>query len=480
MNGGFLHLDRVVLLLYAAALLGLAFRRWRRRGGGDDVATYLVAGRAISLPAFVANLVATWYGGILGVGEYSYRHGVSNWLVLGVPYYLAALLFAFVVAPRARRSQALTIPEQLRAAYGPGVGFLGAMVVLVMTVPGAYVLMAGKLVSAVFGLPLAVAVVAATLLSGSYLLFGGMRAIVAADRYYFVLMYASFLFMVGFLATRYGGLDWLRAHLPPQQFTWNGGRPVQAVLVWYVIALSTLIEPSFYEACFAAGSARTARTGILISVGFWAVFDFLTTTTGLYARALLPDLPDATRAFPLLAEHVLPPVLRGLFFAGMLATIMSTVDSYLFLSAQTLGHDMLWRACRRTGSSNPWTRLGLPVAGAAAVALALSGFGVVQIWHHLGSIGTPALVVPMLASFDARLRPAPRVAAAGIGLAAATAAVWLVSGGRAERYWLGIEPIFPALGVSLAVWAAGVGAARRRSRPCTTAGDEHRPGRFDG
>ncbi len=156
MNGGFTLADRLVFAAYVAALLGLALRRGRRRPG-EDIAAYLVAGRAVSLPAFVANLVATWYGGILGVGEYSYRYGVSNWLVFGVPYYVAALVFALVIAPRARRSQALTIPEQLRTAYGPGVGFLGAFVVLLMTVPGAYVLMAGTLASEMLGLPLVLA-----------------------------------------------------------------------------------------------------------------------------------------------------------------------------------------------------------------------------------------------------------------------------------------------------------------------------------
>ena len=33
---------------------------------------------------------------------------------------------------------------------------------------------------------------------------------------------------------------------------------------------------------------RTARRGVLISIAFWVLFDFLTTTAGLYARAVLP------------------------------------------------------------------------------------------------------------------------------------------------------------------------------------------------
>lgn len=461
LSGSFSLADRAVLLVYVLLLAALGLVRTLRRDR-DDAASYLVAGRAVSLPGLVANLVATWYGGILGVGEYTYRFGISNWLVFGVPYYAAALVFALYIAPRARRSQSLTIPEQLRRAYGPRTGLLGAAIVFLMTLPGSYLLMGGTIAAEILGVPLAAAIAGVAVLSGFYLLFGGMRAIVAADRFYFVLMFASFGFMVAYLVAQHGGIDFLQARLPASSFQWHGGRPVQAVLVWYVIALATWIEPSFYEACFSARSPRTARNGILVSILFWMVFDAMTTATGLYARALLPDLADPVRAFPALAERVLPNVARGLFFAGMLAIVMSTVDSYLFLSAQTLGRDLAWRLVGGAKESNRWTRWALPVAGAGAVAVALSGLSVVELWHHLGSIGTPALLLPMLASFHARLRPAPGAAAASVLVAAAVAAAWLVSGFGGRGYWLGLEPIFPALAASAAVWGAGLVAARRR------------------
>ena len=73
---------------YAGFLLLVVLRLFRRpsRGAVD----YIVAGRRLTLPAFTASLVTTWYGGILGVGEYTWTYGISNWLVFGVPYYLCA------------------------------------------------------------------------------------------------------------------------------------------------------------------------------------------------------------------------------------------------------------------------------------------------------------------------------------------------------------------------------------------------------
>ena len=110
-------LDWVLIVAYFG-FLGVVW--FTRRGKRSGVIDYLVAGRAVTLPALVATLVTTWYGGILGIGEYSYRYGLSNWLVFGVPYYVGALLFAMLFAKRARQTELFTIPDLLDRHYGRG------------------------------------------------------------------------------------------------------------------------------------------------------------------------------------------------------------------------------------------------------------------------------------------------------------------------------------------------------------------------
>ena len=63
-------LDLSVLVLYTGLLLGLGF--YRSTQVGKDPESYLLAGRKLSLPGIVITLVATWYGGILGIGEKTY------------------------------------------------------------------------------------------------------------------------------------------------------------------------------------------------------------------------------------------------------------------------------------------------------------------------------------------------------------------------------------------------------------------------
>ncbi len=435
------------LAVWAAALFALA---WRTRTSAS--LEYLLAGRRLTTPAFVATLVATWYGGVLGVGEFSFRFGISNWIVFGVPYYLAALAFAVLLAERARRSEALSIPDQLRAAYGPATARVGAVLVLAMAVPAAYVLMLGELGGIYLGVPLPVALVAAVAFLIAYAMAGGFRAVVRANAVQLVFMYAAFAMLLPAALASTGGLAGLWSALPAASRAWDGGLGVQAIAVWYFIAMQTLVEPTFYQRCYAAASPQVARRGILISIAFWVVFDVLTTFSGLAARVLLSDLANPVLAYPELGRLVLPPLANALFAVGLFATVMSTAHSYLFLAASTIGHDVAPELARRVDERH-WTMAGLVMAAVAAVALALALRSVVAIWHDVGSVVTAALLLPLaLSHAPPRWRYGPCAALVGMVAAGATALGWVLARTPEGAYPLGLEPIFPALAVSGLAW----------------------------
>jgi len=442
--------DYGLIGLYLAALLLIGFYRRLRRD--SSTTELIVGGRMLTLPAFVASLVSTWYGGILGVGEYSYRFGLSNWLVFGLPYYLAAFLFALFLAKKARQSEVLTIPERLAQAYGNKTAVLGSIIIYLMTVPAAYVLMLGVLCESLFGWPFWLGVTAGTLFSIIYVYMGGFRSVVRTDLFQFGLMFLGFVVLLVMLVTRYGAFDFLASSLPAQHLTWHGGNSIWYIATWYVIALATLIEPAFYQRCYAARDAGTARTGILISIACWAFFDFLTTSCGLYAKAILPGLVDPVASYPALALQVLPVGLLGLFALTLLATIMSTVDSYSFIAATTFGNDIVGRLFNLDEHRIVlYSQVGLILSAFLAVAFAVFFRSVVDIWYVFGSIGTPALLVPVFFSYVGRRRLSAGAAFSMIIISGTLSLLWYLSkyvnadGG----YWLGLQPIFPGVTLSI-------------------------------
>ncbi len=431
----------------------------------QETVEYLVMGRRLALPSFVATLVTTWYGGVLGVGEYSYRYGLSNWLVFGVPYYVGAALFALFFARRARESRLYTVPDQMARAYGRPAGILSAAVLQFLSSPAPYVLMLGILIQMIFHLPLWACVLAGVFFSTCYSLRGGMRSVVQADNVQFVLMFLGFMIALPVLAWRFGGWAFLRSHLPPEHFVWHGGNAPQYIFVWYFIALQTLVEPTFYQRAYAAATPEVARRGVLISIGFWALFDFLTTFTGMYARALMPHLANPTESYPALALQFLPAGLRGLFYLGLLATVMSTVDGYTFIGGVNFGRDLVWRWRGEASESrvNTYTQWGFLITAAVSVALALFFRSAVDLWHDVGSVGVAALLLPLASSYTERWRMRPRAAFAAILLGGGASLGWLLwarTPGAGGHYPLGLEPIYAGLAASALAWALGGGPMR--------------------
>ena len=454
----------------AIYLVGLLWLGFREKNHSASETEYILGGRKLTLPAFVATLVTTWYGGILGVGEFTWLYGISNWIVFGLPYYVFALLFAWLMAPRIQASSCQSIPDQFYRHYGKTGGLLGAVFMIFITLPAPYVLMIGLFLNMLTGWHLLFCITIGTLVSMLYVLNGGFRAVTRTDKLQFILMFSGFLILLVSLVWQFGGPDFLQENLPPLHLSWHGGNSSAYMLAWFFIALWTFIDPGFHQRCFAAESPKVARKGILLSVGFWLVFDFLTTMCGLYARALLSDV-EPVLSFPLLGHTYLPALLSGLFLTALLATIMSTIDSLSLLSAVTIGYDILGKFSIKKFGSVSLMRVGLLMTTVLSILLAWSIPSVIQIWFVIGTLFVPALLLPLLACYFPGIMPADkRWMPAMMTVTFLTSSLFIgFSIAQSEslafiEYLWGWQPIYPGLLVSavmllLALLFSGRGTA---------------------
>jgi len=457
-------LEIAPILLYLGGLLYLGLRKGGETSQKED---FILAGRTLTLPAFIATLVTTWYGGILGVGEFTWLYGISNWIVFGLPYYVFAILFAFFLSGRVREAGGLSIPDQFYRVYNNRSGRLSGIFTFFITLPAPYCLMLGLFIQMLTGWSLWICVSIGTAVSMLYVLSGGFRAVVRTDMLQFVLMFGGFAILLISLISQFGFASFLTSRLPELHLTWHGGNSTETIVVWFFIALWTFVDPGFHQRCHAATSPQTARRGILISILFWLVFDCMTTLCGLYARALMIDI-NPVLAFPLLGHNFLPPILSGLFLTGLLATIMSTVDSFSLLCALTLGHD-LQSPTERKNMSLSRLRTGLFITAAISILLAVSIPSVIQIWYIVGTLFVPPLLLPLLAVYFPGLRlpggwTAPTMLLAFLSALLTMLYAVFTSPNIAELvYYAGIPPMFIGLFVSILLFFAG-GIVRRNEK----------------
>jgi len=451
------NLDISIILLFFGILFFIGF--YFTRKNSNEPEDYLLGGRNLTLFLFVLTNVSTWYGGVLGIAEFTYNYGIASWFTQGLPYYLFAFIFALLFAKKIRAASLLTLPEKLKDTYGKKVGLLSAIVVFILVSPAPYLLMLANIFTMLFKTKLLTGLVIALFLILPYMFKGGYRADISTDAFQFFVMFGGFILFFYFCWNSVGNFNFLTNNLPATHLQLTGGASPIFILVWFLIALWTFADPGFHQRCNAAKSGSVAVKGILISIVLWAVFDFLTTATGLYARAVFPNLKNSSLSFFLLADKILSPGFKGIFYAGVFATILSTFNSLMFLSATTIGNDFISQLSQNKSTkviSN--TKFGLIVTGIFAALLAYFIPSVVQLWYTIGSIAIPGIIFLVVGSYYSSFRIENKFAAAEIIFASGFSLLWFFIKKfiSTDSIWFQIEPMIVGLTTALIIHLIGM------------------------
>ena len=325
--------DYAVIAAYLVAMLAIGAVVAKRIRGFED---YFVAGHRMTAPLLVCTLVSTYYGldVLFGGSEVSYQEGVVAWFAYTRPYYLVILVAALVVAPRLRRYPFLSLPDALGHFYGNGTRAVGAIASFFYSLPFMAIMGIGVLLVLVLDIPYPVGVLVGAGVSVVYTLMGGLLADALTDTLQFVLMCVTLGIAATLTLQGLGGVEAMRESLPPSFFEPTGSYPTAVLIVFAGSALSVLVEPAFYQRIFAADRYRSVLVALMIGIVLWAAFDWIVTIMGMAAAASGVET-DPTYALLTITLEALPVGLKGAFIAGVLATAMSTIDSYLLIAGAT-------------------------------------------------------------------------------------------------------------------------------------------------
>lgn len=471
-------IDWALILLFICTIAGLGlFTKLK----SESSLSYIVAGRALSVPAFVATLVVTWYGSILGIGESVSYYGVGTWLLLGVPYYLFGVIYALTIAKRVRAENQISIPERIEATFGRPAGITASALVFLLAAPAANVYMLGVLLHTMIGWPTPACVAIGALLGAAFLYRGGLLADVRMSIIAFISVYIGFI-VLDLLSLRHGSPFAAAASLhKPDLLKMDGGQGPLAVISFMILGAWTMVDPGFHQRVTSASAPGKAQKGVLIAVGCFVISDILTISAGLYAlRALNPLPADPVAIFPRFAEAVLPAGIKGLFFVGLIAISLASLVGYTLVCGATFGRDIVGRF--RTLNEHQvvqWTRVGLLVSGLVSFLVALTVHSVLDIWYSWAGALVGALLFPTLLAY--RKNRSPSVIAKGrtlIPIAMATgflsAFCWMLYGMRTGNPTLTVSlmnqsfslgTLVPAaLGTLAVILAFGPGAKNKENR----------------
>jgi SSS family solute:Na+ symporter len=446
--------DYFVFGLFILVVLALGFSAKLKRNTSVEL---VAAGRRLTLPLFVATLVTTWYGGVLGTGEFWRDYGLATLTVNGLPYWSFGLLFAFVMASKIRGAEQISLPERIGRCYGRHVGILAAVLVMLLATPASYLLMLGTLINMTTGLALAPAIVVGGVIGTLFLYRGGLLADARSNTISFLMMYAAFIVILIIAIGKYGAPSQIIANLPTEQRTWDAGNGIIWVLSWFLVGSWTFVDPGFHQRVAAVGSPRKAFVGVLIAVGLWVIFDSMTTFTAMYGSHALPGGSSlGINLFPTFGNAMLPAGVKGMFFAGMFGAVLAATVGYTFVSGSTIGRDLFGRLRPDATEAQLalYTRVGIAIATLLGIGLAAGAQSVVTLWFDIPGIVIPGLVVPVVGAYATRRRPSTAVALSCLIAGSGSALTWYLWGkfGTLPPGWASVTPILIGSACALLIW----------------------------
>lgn len=337
--------DYIVIGVYFAIVFAIGILIARRTHSGEDL---FLAGRSLGFAAigfslFASNISSTT---LIGLSGAAYASGIAvsayEWMAAVV-----LVIMAIVFIPLYLNSRISTIPEYLERRFGRAARlyFSGITIFLSIVVDTAGGLYAGAVVLKVFFPDLIIwqACVALALIAGLYTAFGGLAAVVYTD----VIQAVVLLFGSGLLTWYvFGAYDFswsaAMAATPPDHL--HLVRPMDdPELPWLGLLTGVPILGFWYwttnqyiaQRVLGAKSVSHARWGAILGGALKLIPLFTMVIPGALAVKLYPDLTNPDQVFPTLVTDLLPVGVMGLVLAGLVAAIMSSVDSTLN-SASTL------------------------------------------------------------------------------------------------------------------------------------------------
>ena len=354
------HMGMIVpLILYFILIMGIAI--WGSRAAGKRSDTkgfmeeYFIGSRSMGGFVLAMAIITTYtsassFGGGPGV---AYNVGLG-WILLSMIQVPTAFLTLGVLGKRfaliARRTNAVTITDFIRARYGSDlVVILASLSLLVFFMASMLAQFIGgaRLFESVTGYSYQTGLLIFGLTVVIYTTVGGFRAVVLTDTIQGVMMLFASLAILYAVITAGGGVESIMQTLysiDPQLLTPTGGGnaiPKPFILsFWVLVGIGILGLPQTTQKCLGYKDSRSMHNAMIIGtfvVGFTMLAMHL---VGAMGRAVIPDITVGDLAVPTLTVRLMSPFWAGIFIAGPLAAIMSTVDSMLIMCSAAIVKDL--------------------------------------------------------------------------------------------------------------------------------------------
>ena len=353
----------------------------------------------------------------------------ESWAVIGIICGIIGswYLIAEKLREQTEKYNALTIPEYLHRRYNDSSNIIRLFSALIIAFFFLFYVSAqfhasGKVLNSLFNLNPLIGISVGALVIIVYTIMGGFLAVAWTDLIQGILMIGTLIILpiVGFIEMANADIS-IKEELENAHTIYNnnnasifmGKKGFDAIIVilgglsW---GLGYLGQPHLVIRYMAIRSSKDVKVARKIAI-LWAIPGitgafFVGIVALMYFGKFQFQSIDPEQAMPMLASHLLHPIIAGLFISGAVAAMMSTADSQLLVSTSAITEDLIHQYLNINISNINLVRLSrtvIIILGLIAYGIALYSeingnniFSVVSYaWSGLGSAFGPSLVMTL-------------------------------------------------------------------------------------
>ncbi len=345
----------IPLVIYLIAVYGLAAYSKRIKRSGSFLSEYFIGDRSMGGFVLAMTLAATYASAssFIGGPGAAYKMGLG-WVLLAMIQLPVAWLTLGVLGKKfaitARKHKAITLNDILYARFQNRAVVIIASLALLLAFLGTMVVQfvgGARLLQTVTGLPYHYGLFLFALSVCIYTVIGGFRAVVLTDTVQGIMMIIGTVALLAAVINAGGSMSGIitRLHqIDPALITPYGPKHFLSqpfmLSFWILICFGMIGLPHTAVRCMAYKDSASLDRAMIIGTIVVAFLMFGTHLAGALGRAIVPEIANADQIMPTLMITVLPPVFAGIFLAGPMAAIMSTIDSQLIQASATLVKDL--------------------------------------------------------------------------------------------------------------------------------------------
>jgi SSS family solute:Na+ symporter len=398
-------IDKIIVAAYFVLVIVFAAGYSRKMKNKETDEEFLTGGHHLNWWQTGLTLIGMMFDpGVMGISALAFTWGfyVIQWNAVNVwvTSWFAGMFFVGIYW----RSKIVTTPEYLEKRFNVySRSFFSLIMAVQLVLLLAYGIYMGAVVLESFlGWDKWICVIVLSVISASYVIFGGMRTMLFMDIIQAVILLitllavglAGFFMLGGFAGIK--ELDILgkagtpmNSLLPPNlpehwKLTNDAYFPMPAILTFAVIAgLSWIIcNFSMAQRLLAAKDESHAQKALIMAGGFNVLVLFLAYAAGVAMRKLQPGLtPD--NAFMEVVNLKFPVGLKGCVVAGLMAALFSTIDGLIASSSSLLTQDIYRRLFKPSASDKQLKNVNRIIQVLVMVCV----FGFIPVFIRYGSQG---------------------------------------------------------------------------------------------